>query len=71
MKNEKSAWEKLSTLIARPSIAVIGISLVLFVNAYAIFNESFQQPAPEKTEMAVADEYSGANSYFSIENGQN
>lgn len=67
---ESSAWERVSRLITRPSIAAISLSLVLILNVFVVVNQVSANDAPDNSETALAEEYSSANAYYAIENVQ-
>ena len=71
-RSEKNIWEKLSLLVSRPSVAIIGICLVIFVNTLTVLD--FKETAPsiaEQTEPVYDEEYSLAvTSIYDIENSE-
>ena len=55
MQKEKNVWEKISSFIAQPSIALACIFLVIMINAFVIFSSSNKKQA---NDLATVDEYS-------------
>ena len=64
MQNERSAWYKLSSFVARPIIAFACICLVLIINASVILLSDIKSKVGTQTgqELATADEYSQVSS---------
>ena len=64
-----SIWDKLSSLISRPVIALAGVFLILVLNLFAIYSHSITINNNEITDVTSSDEYSVvSNTYYDIEN---
>jgi hypothetical protein len=66
LRNEGSVWNQIIWFIAKPSVAVICICLVLIMNAMVVYlSTSSIDTANQKTpELATADEYNEVSSAF-------
>ena len=69
-RQESSGWEKISSLISRPAVALITVSTVLMLNIYVALNESSPSVnSSEMSDVATADDL-GTNTFYDIENVQ-
>ncbi|MEO6820593.1 MAG: hypothetical protein ABI266_03490 [Ginsengibacter sp.] len=71
MTSKMSLWEKVSSFLSRPAIAIAGICCVVMINALVILSDSITIESAPKTEIAgIMDEYSqlGTNNLFEFEN---
>lgn len=66
MQNEKSAWEKISSFVAKPVVAFACICLVIMINAWVIFSSGNSQASADQqaNEIATTDEYNLVSSTF-------
>lgn len=66
MQNKKDTWEKISSFVTRPSIAIGCICSVMIINAAVIFSSQKKQTnaAGQNDESATVDEYSQLSSTF-------
>lgn len=64
MQNERNAWSKISSFVARPAVAFACICFVLLINAIVIFlsNKPGTSLTQTGSELATADEYSQVSS---------
>lgn len=61
MKNEKTLWWKISSLVSKPLVALACIFFVIMINAMVIFfsyRSSGNNASQNGNELAAADEYS-------------
>jgi hypothetical protein len=70
LKEQKTAWEGISNLIARPVVAIGGLCIIIAVNMLVIFSQTNEvSSANDATELALADEYTIATaSFYDYEN---
>ena len=63
---ENSIWESISSLLARPGIAIAGISLVILMNAIVLFKGEEGSPVlAEQSEQVFTEDYNMAiNSFY-------
>ena len=66
MQKERNAWEKISSFVARPVIAIACICIIIMINAAVIFSleKNYPKNAGQKEELATVDEYSQVSSIF-------
>ena len=70
LRENRSVWEKLSRMVARPSIAFASVALVLLLNTYVVITGfGLLQPEPEMTEVASTEDLH-STSFYDIENNQ-
>lgn len=64
MLREKNSWERISSFISRPAIAIASVSIILIMNFYTIFYTSQHEEGTvtQSTELAAVDEYSQVSS---------
>ncbi|MBC8033422.1 MAG: hypothetical protein H7Y03_04710 [Chitinophagaceae bacterium] len=69
-QERKSVWERVSSLIARPAVAVSGLCLILVVNMLVVVNQRTRLPIlSENAELTMVDEYTIATaSFYDYEN---
>ena len=66
-----SLWDKVSTLISKPSIAFMGVFLVVVINLFAIYSHNTTVSSTDLSDVASNDEYSVVNStFYDIENNK-
>lgn len=73
MTAKKNIWEKVSSFLSRPVIAIAGVCCVVMINSFVIFSDSSSTVNKQKTEIAgIVDEYSllGTNNLFEFENAK-
>ncbi|HZI69269.1 MAG TPA: hypothetical protein VFD44_06145 [Hanamia sp.] len=62
MQREKSAWEWISSFVAKPVVAFVCISLVILINAAVILSStSLVNSSSQNSELATADEYNSVS----------
>lgn len=61
-REQKSPWQQLARLVARPAIAITGLCLVLLINILAVINRSEVTVSNQNTEVVLADEYAISSS---------
>lgn len=70
MKEDKNVWESMSRILTRPVIAVVAMSLVLFINVFVAMEGSAAiKSTPSRSEMASVEDLR-PTSYYDIENSQ-
>ena len=69
-KTERNIWEKLSILLSRPAVAIVGICLIIFINTLTVIDIKQASPSlAEQTEPIYDEEYNLAvTSFYDIEN---
>ena len=67
---ESNNWERVFTLISRPAVAFITVSMVLMLNIYVAFNETSTPPDSAEISDVVTAEDLGTNTLYDIENVQ-
>jgi len=69
-RSERNVWERLSVLLSKPSVAIAGICLVIFINTLTFID--FKESTPslaEQNEPVYDEEYNLAvTSFYEIEN---
>lgn len=63
---QKSPWQEMARLIARPAVAISGLCLVLLINVWVVVTGSEEQASIQNPEMVLADEYAvtSSNLYY-------
>lgn len=66
MEREKSSWEKISSFVAKPVVALACICLVIMINMAVIFSSPNSQNSPDQqtSDLATTDEYNLVSSTF-------
>ncbi len=65
MQREKSIWDKITSFITTPAIAVGSICFIFLVNVAVIFSSApVENTATSQNEIAAVDEYSQLSSTF-------
>jgi hypothetical protein len=66
MESEKNVWEKITSFVARPSMAFACICLIIIINAIVIFSsaKNDKQVAQQNTEVPTIDEYTQLSANF-------
>jgi hypothetical protein len=73
MKEEKNVWGLLSRAVTRPAIAGFSVVFIIAINIFAVMHHrdlSGTTAVSDQAYLAVADEYSRANSFYIIDNVQ-
>lgn len=68
MGKHQSGWEGVVQTITRPAVAFVSIALVLLLNIFIVFSEPATPVSNEGNDLAVADEYVRASSFYDLEN---
>jgi hypothetical protein len=68
MNQRKNVWESLARTVTRPVFAFASISLIVLVNSFVILSVNASLHKSERSEIAIADEYRSANSFYDLEN---
>lgn len=68
MKQKKNFWESTARTITRPAFAFLSIALIVLVNSFVVLSITADQAKPERSEVAIADEYRSTNSFYDLEN---
>ena len=65
LREQKSSWQVIARLVARPAIAISGLCLILLVNTWAV-THSAKTASRKGTELALVDEYviTSSNLYY-------
>ena len=62
MQREKSAWERISSFVAKPVVAFVCICLIIVVNAAVILSSTaIVNSSSQNSELATADEYNSVS----------
>lgn len=63
MQREKSAWEIISSFVAKPVVAFACICLIIMINAAVILSSANSNNSTDQqnTELATADEYNSVS----------
>ena len=56
-REQRTPWQQLARLVARPVIAITGLCLVLLINIWAVVTRSEGAASSQNTELVLADEY--------------
>ena len=69
-RTDRTIWDKLSVLLSKPTVAIAGICLIIFVNTVTVLDIKETLPTlAEQSEPIYDDEYSMAvTSFYDIEN---
>lgn len=69
-KTERSIWEKMSLLLSRPTVAIAGICLIIFINTITVLELKDTAPSlAEQNDPIYDEEYNMAvTSFYDIEN---
>jgi hypothetical protein len=69
-RSERNVWEKLSMLLSRPTVAIAGICLIIFINTLTVLDLKDTAPSlAEQNEPIYDEEYNMAvTSFYDIEN---
>ncbi len=71
MQNKKNIWEKITVFLAKPSIAIASICLILMINSFVLFSflKIKNSASIQNNELAAIDEYSQVSTtLFEYEN---
>jgi NADH:ubiquinone oxidoreductase subunit 6 (subunit J) len=67
-RTEKSVWEKVSSFIARPAIAVTVVLAVVLMNAIAVIQQETSSSLVEQSEQSVYEDFNvAANTFYEYE----
>ena len=62
MQREKSAWERISSFVAKPVVAFVCICLIIVVNAAVILSSTaIVNSSSQNSELATSDEYNSVS----------
>ncbi|HEU5051491.1 MAG TPA: hypothetical protein VFT78_00195 [Hanamia sp.] len=62
MQREKSAWERISSFVAKPVVAFACICLIIVINAAVILSSTAGvTSSSQNSELATADEYNSVS----------
>jgi len=66
MESEKNVWAKITSFVARPSMAFACVCLIIIINAIVIFSsaKNDKQVAQQNTEVPTIDEYAQLSANF-------
>jgi len=69
-REEKSVWERVGKLVARPAVAALSVSLVLILNTYVVVKGfSIAETDAQVEDVATAEDLH-APSFYDFENNQ-
>ena len=64
-----SAWEKITMILSRPTVAFACILMIVIINLFAVFSQNQSVKSAYQSELASNDEYTQvSNSYYDLEN---
>lgn len=66
-REQKSSWQTLARLVARPAIAISGLCLIVLLNTWVVMTRSTKTTSSQSTELALADEYTINSSLYYYE----
>ena len=70
-RTKTSVWEKISMILARPTVAFACVVMVVILNLFAVFSQTQTHSVNpvNSSELVSTDEYSQvSNSFYDIEN---
>ena len=69
-RTKRNLWEEISLMLSRPAVALVGICLIIFINAMTVIDQKEKSPTlAEQIEPIYDEEYSMAvTSFYDIEN---
>lgn len=68
MNQKKNVWESMAYTVTRPAFAFLSIALIVLVNSFVVLSITADQAKPDRSELAIADEYRSTNSFYDLEN---
>jgi hypothetical protein len=70
-REDASAWERAVAFLTRPVVVVATLSIIVLLNATALYLPSHESPAlvaAEQSDPSFTDDYVAANTFYEFEN---
>jgi len=69
-RKERNIWDNITGVIARPSVAICSVLIVILINMAVVLNQTPIKILPDQTDIAILDEYKHSISFYDLENGR-